>query len=147
MTGVQTCALPICLPDLVRLVADDDRVPRIGPALVSADHIRALREQVDDLALALVSPLSADDDGRGHERSLPEAALACAREASAESPDDDPVTAAAGRESDVGVGPQHPDDDGAVGTERLVESVACVVTTREAGLAGVLERQIGRAHV
>ena len=54
------------LPDLERLVADDDRVPGVRPALVAADHIRALREQVDDLALALVAPLRADDDGRRH---------------------------------------------------------------------------------
>ena len=52
--------------DLERLVADDDRVPGVRPALVAADHIRALRKQVDDLALALVSPLCADDDGRRH---------------------------------------------------------------------------------
>ena len=53
-------------PDLERLAADDDRVPGVRPALVAADHIRALREQVDDLALALVAPLRADDDGRRH---------------------------------------------------------------------------------
>ena len=54
------------LADLERLVADDDRVPGVRPALVAADEIGTLREQVDDLALALVSPLRADDDGRGH---------------------------------------------------------------------------------
>jgi hypothetical protein len=30
-----------------------------------------LREQVDDLALALVSPLRADDDGAWHRRIVP----------------------------------------------------------------------------
>ena len=54
------------LADLERLVADDDRVPGVRPALVTADDIRTLREQVDDLALAFVSPLRADDDGRRH---------------------------------------------------------------------------------
>ena len=53
-------------PDLVRLAADDDRVPGVRPALVAAHHIRALREQVDDLSLALVAPLRPDDDGRWH---------------------------------------------------------------------------------
>ena len=52
--------------DLERLVADDDCVPGVGPALVTADHIRMLRKQVDDLALALVAPLCADDNGRWH---------------------------------------------------------------------------------
>ena len=47
-------------------LADDDRVPGVRPALVTADHISLLRKQVDDLALALVTPLRADDDGRWH---------------------------------------------------------------------------------
>ncbi len=47
-------------------LADDDRVPGVRPALVAADDISTLREQVDDLALALVTPLRADDDGRWH---------------------------------------------------------------------------------
>src|SRR5262249_39078076 len=58
------------LPDLVRLAAGDDRVPGVRPTLVAAYHIRALREQVDDLAFSLVPPLRADDDGRGHGSSL-----------------------------------------------------------------------------
>ena len=52
--------------DLERLVADDDCVPGVRPALVTADHIKPLRKQVDDLALALVTPLCADDNGRRH---------------------------------------------------------------------------------
>ena len=60
--------------DLERLVADDDRVPGVRPALVTADHISTLRKQVDDLALAFVSPLCADDNGRWHAPSLPERA-------------------------------------------------------------------------
>ena len=51
------------------LAAGDDRVPRIGPAVVAADEIGMLGQQVDDLALALVSPLGADDHGRRHETS------------------------------------------------------------------------------
>ena len=54
------------LAELPGLVTDDNCVPGIGPALVTADHIRALREQVDDLALAFVPPLRADDNGRRH---------------------------------------------------------------------------------
>ena len=56
------------LADLVRLVADDDRVAGVRAALVAADEIRVLREQVDDLSLPLVAPLRTDDDGRGHAR-------------------------------------------------------------------------------
>jgi hypothetical protein len=52
------------------LSVDLDRVSCVGPAVVAADQIRVLGEQVDDLALALVSPLGTDDDGRGHARTL-----------------------------------------------------------------------------
>ncbi len=52
--------------ELVRLAVGDDRVPGIRAALVAADEVGVPGEQVDDLALALVAPLSADDDGRGH---------------------------------------------------------------------------------
>src|SRR5207253_10715522 len=51
------------LADLERLAVGDDRVPRIRPALVPADDVRLLGEQVDDLSLAFVSPLRADDHG------------------------------------------------------------------------------------
>ena len=50
---------------------DDDRVPGVRAALVAADEVGVLGEQVDDLALALVAPLRADDDGRRHARSVP----------------------------------------------------------------------------
>ena len=56
------------LADLVRLAADDDRVPGVRAALVAADEVGLLGEQVDDLALALVAPLRADDHGRRHAR-------------------------------------------------------------------------------
>jgi hypothetical protein len=55
------------LADLVRLVTDDDRVPCVRPALVAAHEVGVLREQVDDLPLALVAPLGADNDDGGHE--------------------------------------------------------------------------------
>ena len=55
------------LAELERLAADDDRVPGVRAALVAADDVRLLRKQVDDLALALVAPLRADDDGRRHD--------------------------------------------------------------------------------
>ena len=56
--------------ELERLAADDDRVARVRAALVAADEFGALGEQVDDLALALVAPLRADDHGGGHGWSL-----------------------------------------------------------------------------
>src|ERR671923_559951 len=54
------------LTELERLAAGDDRVPRVRAALVAADDVRVLRQEVDDLPLALVAPLRADDHGRGH---------------------------------------------------------------------------------
>ncbi len=54
------------LSDLVRVAAEDDRVPGVRAALVTADDVRLLGEQVDDLALALVAPLRPDDHGRRH---------------------------------------------------------------------------------
>jgi len=54
--------------ELVGLTAGDDRVARVRTAVVAADEIRMLGEQVDDLALALVAPLRPDDHGRRHER-------------------------------------------------------------------------------
>ena len=56
--------------ELVRLAVGDDRVAGTGPAVVAADDVRVAGEQVDDLALALVSPLRADDHRRGHAGSL-----------------------------------------------------------------------------
>src|SRR5581483_2986860 len=61
------------VPELEGLPLDLDRVAGVRPALVAADEVRLLGEQVDDLALALVTPLRPDDDGRGHARSLPAA--------------------------------------------------------------------------
>ena len=58
------------LADLERLAAGDDRVPGVRAALVAAHDIRVLGEQVDDLALAFVTPLRPDDHGRGHPASL-----------------------------------------------------------------------------
>ena len=58
------------VPELVGLAVGDDRVPGVRPAVVAADEIRVLGEQVDDLALALVAPLGADDHGRGHGRGV-----------------------------------------------------------------------------
>ena len=47
----------------VFLVADDDGVPGVGPAVVAGDGVELRGEHVDDLALALVAPLQADDGG------------------------------------------------------------------------------------
>jgi hypothetical protein len=48
--------------ELERLVAADDRVPGVVAALEARDCGGTRGEQVDDLALALVPPLRADDD-------------------------------------------------------------------------------------
>ena len=48
------------------LVADDERVAGIAAALVADDDVGVLREDVDDLALALVAPLDADAYDRWH---------------------------------------------------------------------------------
>ena len=45
---------------LVGLVADDERVAGVVAALEAHDDVGALRQPVDDLALALVAPLGAD---------------------------------------------------------------------------------------
>jgi hypothetical protein len=47
--------------ELVDLAVDDQRVAGIVPALEARDHVGALAQPVDDLALALVAPLGADD--------------------------------------------------------------------------------------
>ena len=50
----------------VRLVAGHDGVARVVAALVARDHVAALGEQVNDLALALIAPLGADHHRRRH---------------------------------------------------------------------------------
>ena len=42
--------------------ADDERVPGVVAALEAHDALRVLGQPVDDLALAFVAPLGADDD-------------------------------------------------------------------------------------
>ena len=48
------------------LAVDHDGVPGVVAALVADDHRHLLGQEVGELALALVSPLGADDDGGGH---------------------------------------------------------------------------------
>src|SRR5205807_4533004 len=73
------------LADLERLAAGDDRVAGVRTALVAAHDVRGLGEQVDDLPLALVAPLRADDHGRWHVRGVcqnprpPRGSSTCAR--------------------------------------------------------------------
>ena len=55
----------------VAVAADDDGVAGVVAALVAHDVGVLLGQQVDDLGLALVTPLGADDDGDGH-GTLPE---------------------------------------------------------------------------
>ena len=52
------------------LVADDERVARVGAAAVAHDRVGLRGEQIHDLALALVAPLGAHDHQRRHARSL-----------------------------------------------------------------------------
>ena len=44
------------------LAADHQRVPGVVAALETHDRFRAIGEQVDDLSLALITPLGANDD-------------------------------------------------------------------------------------
>ena len=52
--------------ELVDLVADDDRVPGVRPALIADDEIVLAGQQVDDLALGFVAPLQTDDASSRH---------------------------------------------------------------------------------
>ena len=52
--------------ELPRLAVADDRVAGVVAALEADDDVGLLGEQVDDLALALVAPLGADDHGAWH---------------------------------------------------------------------------------
>ena len=49
------------------LALADNRVSRVRTTLISTHDVRVSGEQIDDLALALVAPLGADDYGRRHE--------------------------------------------------------------------------------
>ena len=49
-----------------RLTVDDDGVTGVVAALVADDQVHLLGDEVGELALALVAPLGADDDGRRH---------------------------------------------------------------------------------
>ena len=51
---------------LVGLVADDERMAGVVAALEAHDHVGAARQPVDDLALAFVAPLGADDGDVSH---------------------------------------------------------------------------------
>ena len=55
---------------LVDLLADDQRVAGVMAALEADDHVGAAGEPVDDLALALVAPLRADDGDVAHAKFL-----------------------------------------------------------------------------
>src|SRR5205814_6848681 len=52
--------------ELERAVLVNDRVTGVVSALESDDDIRLLRQEVSDLAFALVAPLSTDDGRHGH---------------------------------------------------------------------------------
>src|SRR5690606_21391117 len=56
---------------LVDLLADDQRVAGIVPALEARDDVGAVRQPVDQLALALIAPLGTHHGYIGHD-SLPE---------------------------------------------------------------------------
>ena len=63
-------------PQLVGLVAEHERVAGVVASLVAGDDVGPLGEQVDDLALALVAPLGADDHRAGHGYAAPRAMFA-----------------------------------------------------------------------
>ena len=52
--------------ELEGLAVADDRVPGVRTALVPADEVGVLRQEIHDLPLAFVPPLGPDDDGRWH---------------------------------------------------------------------------------
>ena len=52
----------------VFLAADADGVAGVGAAAVADDDVGVLGEEIDDLALALVAPLQADDAGIAFEK-------------------------------------------------------------------------------
>ena len=52
--------------ELELLAVADDGVPGVVAALVADDHVALGRQQIGDLALALVAPLGADHDCPGH---------------------------------------------------------------------------------
>src|SRR4030095_2499749 len=63
---------------------DDQRVAGVVAALEAHDALRALRQPVDQLALAFVAPLGSDDDhvssgGYAHDFSLFRIQMACTR--------------------------------------------------------------------
>jgi len=45
-------------------VAELDRVPGVVPAVIARDRVEAFREEIDELAFPLVSPLSSEDGER-----------------------------------------------------------------------------------
>jgi len=52
---------------LVRPLADDDRVPGVGPALIADHNIESRGQQIDQFPLGLVAPLQANDARSGHD--------------------------------------------------------------------------------
>ena len=53
---------------LVGLVADDDRMPGVGPALIADDDLVPRGQQIDELPLGLVAPLQTDHARSRHDR-------------------------------------------------------------------------------
>ena len=51
----------------VLMIADHERVPGVMAALEAHHHVGAARQPIDNLALAFVAPLGADDGDVGHE--------------------------------------------------------------------------------
>jgi len=54
--------------ELVRLATADDGVAGVVPTLEADDDVRTFGKEVDDLALALIAPLGAHDNGARHFR-------------------------------------------------------------------------------
>ena len=53
---------------LEHLAIDNDGVPRINAALVTDHDVSGAAQQISDLSLALVTPLSSDDDNVGQSK-------------------------------------------------------------------------------
>ncbi len=49
-------------------LADADGMPGVGSAAIPDDHVRLLGQKIDDLPLAFVAPLQADDAGIAFEK-------------------------------------------------------------------------------
>src|SRR5207248_1742816 len=55
---------------LVRFVPDDDRMPRVRPALIANYDLEPRGQQIDQLSLGFVPPLQTNDASSRHENTF-----------------------------------------------------------------------------